>query len=394
MGNIRPKDATTQETILTSTMEEVVLQGYYAPPSLYLAAKCWILLGCTLLHLSKLPPPSGGSWPPLPPPPGMISTYIGGKLLQIYIFGVSSSPHAQDFLLAIPIDGLGQHMSPVEYRTIIKYRLLIPLFPVDELCPICRKACLNYFGEHAVDCKDLPGFKRAGISTKKEAPVNFLTDPLEGRSTLRPADILVFGWIGGKHACVDLTGVSPLVGLRNEAALKAVSCKVMKHEKACIENQHVFILFAFDTFAFLAPEAVDLLNRVQRVMHSNVMTPKSMDVVFKRGCSKPDIRKFGYPNFGYPEISDSGYWYPNPYPKFWISGIRISEFSDTDSDIYSDIRKFEIEDWVRNHTASMIREGNAICKAANGISFNNDLPIYHRNKCCPPQLVHVSNVIN
>jgi len=27
--------------------------------------------------------------------------------------------HAQDFLLAIPIDGLGQHMSPVEYRAIL-----------------------------------------------------------------------------------------------------------------------------------------------------------------------------------------------------------------------------------------------------------------------------------
>ncbi|KAL4564082.1 hypothetical protein LXL04_028133 [Taraxacum kok-saghyz] len=52
-----------------------------------------------------------------------------------------------------------------------------------------------------------------------------------------------------------------------QAALKAASCKVMKHEKACLENQHVFIPFAFDTFGFLAPEAVDLLNRVQRVMH-------------------------------------------------------------------------------------------------------------------------------
>ncbi|GKE49322.1 hypothetical protein Tco_1480580, partial [Tanacetum coccineum] len=57
--------------------------------------------------------------------------------------------------------------------------------------------------------------KRAGISSKKEALVNFLTDPLEWRSTLRPTDILVFGWARGKHACVDLTGVSPLVGLRD-----------------------------------------------------------------------------------------------------------------------------------------------------------------------------------
>nr|GEU92017.1 putative ribonuclease H-like domain-containing protein [Tanacetum cinerariifolium] len=54
--------------------------------------------------------------------------------------------------------------------------------------------------------------RRDEISAKKEALVNFLTDPLDGRSTLRPADILIFGWVGGKHAFVDLTGVSPFVG--------------------------------------------------------------------------------------------------------------------------------------------------------------------------------------
>ncbi|KAK2442574.1 hypothetical protein QL285_013758 [Trifolium repens] len=140
------------------------------------------------------------------------------------IFWCLRASHAQDFLLDIFIDGLGQHMSPVEYRTILRYRLMIPLFPIDEVCPVCCKACLDQFGEHAVHCKELPGFKyrhdfvkdvlydifqRAGVSVKKEASVNFLTDPQEGISTLRPADVLVYGWIGGKHACVDLTGVSP-----------------------------------------------------------------------------------------------------------------------------------------------------------------------------------------
>ncbi|KAM0018007.1 putative exostosin [Helianthus debilis subsp. tardiflorus] len=129
-------------------------------------------------------------------------------------------PNAQDFLTVIPIEGLGQCMSAIEYRAILKYRLMIPMYPEDETCPICRKACMDIYGEHAVHCKELPGFKyrhdwvrdvlgnilrRAGISAKKEAPVNFLTDPMEGRSTLRPADLLVFGWAGGKHACVDLT---------------------------------------------------------------------------------------------------------------------------------------------------------------------------------------------
>ncbi|KAJ0540593.1 hypothetical protein HanRHA438_Chr09g0374631 [Helianthus annuus] len=130
---------------------------------------------------------------------------------QKAVFECLGAPNAQDFLLAIPIDGLGQHTSSVEYRNILKYRLMIPLLQL---------------------------MRCAGISAKKEAPVNFLTDPLERRSTLRPADILVFGWVGGKHACVDLTGVSPLVGLGSSAFTvgQAASGKVIKHEKACLDN--------------------------------------------------------------------------------------------------------------------------------------------------------------
>jgi hypothetical protein len=129
---------------------------------------------------------------------------------------------------------------------------MIHLFLIDEVCPIYCKVCLDNFGEHAVHCRELSGFKyrhdfvrdvlfdifrRIGVSVKKEAPVNFLTDPQVGRSTLRPPDVMVYGCIGGKHACVDLTGVSPLVGLRawtftvGQADLKAASSKVAKHEK-------------------------------------------------------------------------------------------------------------------------------------------------------------------
>jgi len=42
---------------------------------------------------------------------------------------------------------------------------------------------------------------------KKKAHLNFLSDLLNRRSTLRSPDVMVYGWIGGKHACVDLTGV-------------------------------------------------------------------------------------------------------------------------------------------------------------------------------------------
>jgi hypothetical protein len=78
---------------------------------------------------------------------------------QKAIFGCLQAAHAQDFLLAILIDGLDQHMSPVEYRTILRYRLMISLFPIDEVCPDCRKACQNTFGEHVIHCKKLSVFK-------------------------------------------------------------------------------------------------------------------------------------------------------------------------------------------------------------------------------------------
>ncbi|MFS7944337.1 hypothetical protein Hanom_Chr06g00510971 [Helianthus anomalus] len=84
--------------------------------------------------------------------------------------------------------------------------------------------------------------KHISISAKKEASVNFLTDPVKERSTLRPTDLLVFGWARGKHACVELTGVSTLVGLREnvfiagQAAKKAESKKLDKHAKTCAEN--------------------------------------------------------------------------------------------------------------------------------------------------------------
>jgi hypothetical protein len=47
-------------------------------------------------------------------------------------------------------------MSPVEYRTILIYRPMYPLFPIND---VCRKTCLDTFGEHAAHCREFPGFK-------------------------------------------------------------------------------------------------------------------------------------------------------------------------------------------------------------------------------------------
>src|SRR4051812_12391243 len=98
-------------------------------------------------------------------------------------------------------------MSQVEYRTIFRHRLTIPLFYFDEGCLVCRNMCLDTFGTHTIHCKEFSGFKYrhdivrdfqfnifwyAGASAKKKTLVNFLTDMYERRYTLRSEDVLVY----------------------------------------------------------------------------------------------------------------------------------------------------------------------------------------------------------
>ncbi|AES72104.1 hypothetical protein MTR_3g086140 [Medicago truncatula] len=104
-------------------------------------------------------------------------------------------------------------------------------------------------------------------------------------------------WIlrGGVPQEVPSTGVTVLefflifwgsFGVRpftvGNTTLKVVSSKLVRHVKTYFDNQYVFILFVFDTFGFLAPEAVDLLHIVQKVMHNNVMSHRFINVVFTK----------------------------------------------------------------------------------------------------------------
>jgi hypothetical protein len=66
-----------------------------------------------------------------------------------------------------------------------------------------------------------------------------------------------------------------------QTIFKVVSSKVVKHKRVCLDNQHIFILYAFDTFDFPTLDVVDILKRVQIVMYNNVVSYMSQDVVFK-----------------------------------------------------------------------------------------------------------------
>jgi hypothetical protein len=102
--------------------------------------------------------------------------------------------------------------------------------------------------------------------------VNFLINPLEGKYTSKPTDILVIGiQLGGLETCIcGFDRVFPLVRLTTDnftvghMTLKAVLSKMTKHEKSCYDDQLAFIPYAFDTFDlfFLAPKTMNILKRV------------------------------------------------------------------------------------------------------------------------------------
>jgi hypothetical protein len=85
-----------------------------------------------------------------------------------------------------------------------------------------------------------------------------------------------------------LTGEFPPVGLTTEdftvghAIIKLLQAK-WQNIRVCFDNQHMFIIsFVFDTFGFLSSENMNILKRVQRIMHSNVMSSRFLNVVFEK----------------------------------------------------------------------------------------------------------------
>nr|GEU64666.1 auxilin-like protein [Tanacetum cinerariifolium] len=63
-------------------------------------------------------------------------------------------------------------MSALEYRTILKYRLMIPLFPVDEPCPVCRK-CMRTRRSYFPPTSTIP--RRFGKQTTNVVEPEFRT---------------------------------------------------------------------------------------------------------------------------------------------------------------------------------------------------------------------------
>ena len=124
---------------------------------------------------------------------------------------------------------------------------------------------------------------KAGNSVRKEALLGFYS---EARKDLKPVDILLFNWLHGKDACMDVIEGSPFAGTgvtswAPEVFLANVAeRKRKKYTAKCEENCYQFIPFAFSAFGELGEDALDLLARIGFFSLSNSGSTKSRAYIF------------------------------------------------------------------------------------------------------------------
>ena len=136
--------------------------------------------------------------------------------------------------------------------------------------------------------------------------------PVFGRGSglTKPADILLYQWLDGRHSCVDLVCVSPARGGWRDAAsaLSIVErAKQEKHARTCLSHEFDFIPFGFSTFGSFGPAAETLLDRICQRFASHTQVPaweahawvhRRLSFSIIRGVAEQFVRR-QHPAFGW-----------------------------------------------------------------------------------------------
>ncbi|GJR66093.1 putative reverse transcriptase domain-containing protein [Tanacetum coccineum] len=202
------------------------------------------------------------------------STFDDALTRQIALWQSQMEDHTSDWLQAVPISGLGQTMNGRTYRCMLCYRLGVPLFSVTKPCSACSKVFMgDIYGDHAVSCAGIVGIKHwhnvvrdtlvdicyhSEISSRKEVDIGLGG---EHDKSLRPADVSLYSWEGGRDVCVDLTGSSPLTQT---------------------DIRYGFLPFSFSSFGELEKDAMTLLKRIQKFSMAQDIGARAAVHIFNR----------------------------------------------------------------------------------------------------------------
>jgi hypothetical protein len=126
--------------------------------------------------------------------------------------------HARDWLNVVPSPALGLHLRTLEFTTVAKYRLGIPLYTGAVQCPACP-AHSDVLGDHAMCCANqgerIACHNHLRDALFQTAVAACLGPTRDGRFLLqgadrRPADVLIPHWTGGRDTALDVTVINPL----------------------------------------------------------------------------------------------------------------------------------------------------------------------------------------
>ncbi|GJU65574.1 hypothetical protein Tco_1247409 [Tanacetum coccineum] len=192
-------------------------------------------------------------------------------------------------------------MNSKTYRCVLCYRLGILLFSISKPCSACSRVFAgNIYGDHVVLCAGIIGFKhrhnvvcdtlvdlcyRSGILTGKEVDIG-LEDGYD--KPLRPADMLLYSWVGGLDVYMDLTGSSPLsqTGMvdfaHGRTMIDAAQRKRFSYEAKCAIIGYRFLPFSFSSHRTIREGC--LLKRIQKFfMAQNIVTRAVVHIYNKIG---------------------------------------------------------------------------------------------------------------
>ncbi|GJU78763.1 reverse transcriptase domain-containing protein, partial [Tanacetum coccineum] len=194
---------------------------------------------------------------------------------QMALWQSQREDHTSDWLRVVPISGLGQTMNGKTYRSVLCYRLGVPLFSVSKPCSACSRVFVrDIYGDHAVSCAGTIGIKHrynmVRDSLCRHLSVRKLIWAGWGIGTnISSRDMLLYSWDGGLDVCVDLTGSSPLTQTRmtdfvpSRVVTDAAHRKCSKYITKCEAIGYGFLPFSFSSLGELKKDVVTLLKRVE-----------------------------------------------------------------------------------------------------------------------------------
>ena len=180
---------------------------------------------------------------------------------------------------ALPAATAGTVVRPIEYRTLLRWHLGLPIISPEVVgapCAACG-APVDVFGDHAVKCA------RSGFSLRHLGIQNYLCQVLSdarvahnrevpvGSTGMRPADIMLTRWSQGRDMAVDLTVVHPLLaGLRPQpgsaarAFALAADAKRRHYRDLCAAEGVGFSAWVMDPWGGLHSDAPGLWKAITR----------------------------------------------------------------------------------------------------------------------------------